>query len=287
MSWDSGGILRNFVDSSGWILRNFVDSGGKILLNSQNPSDFYVKEKTMTLIEIYHFLDSISPFETQEAWDNSGILVGKKNSEIKEIFASLEVTKEIAESTPNNALLIAHHPLIFKPLKNLCADFYPNNILEILLRKNIALIAMHTNFDLSHLNVDFVKNILGFEEFQQSGFVIKVPFGGDFTQLLKIIKQKLPDSTPKITKASDFIENLIIVCGAGCGAIGDEMLSKNSCIITGDVKYHDAMKFLSLGVSAIDVGHFHSEGHFGAILQKNLLKIGYKCIIPPLQNPIN
>ena len=239
----------------------------------------------MTLLEIYNFLDSLSPFEMQEAWDNSGILVGKKSSEIKEIVVALEATKEIAESTPKNALLITHHPLIFKPLKNLCADFYPNNILEILVRKNIALIAMHTNFDLSHLNEDFVKNILGFQHFKKDGFMIKVPFGASFAQLLAIIKQKLPDSALKITKASDFIQNLVIVCGAGCGAIVDSAISENDCIITGDVKYHDGIKFLSLGISIIDVGHFHSERHFGAILQKNLLKIGYKCIMPPLQNP--
>lgn len=239
----------------------------------------------MTLIEIYNFLDAISPFETQESWDNSGILLGKKNSEIKEIALSLEATKQIAESTPPNALLITHHPLIFKPLKNLCADFYPSNILEILVRKNIALIAMHTNFDLSHLNENFVKNILGFEHFQKDGFMINAPFGASFAELLEKIKQKLPNCAPKITKASDFIQNLIIVCGAGCGAISDEALCENTCIITGDVKYHDAMKFLSLGVSIIDVGHFHSERHFGELLQKDLLKIGYKCIIPPLQNP--
>lgn len=240
-----------------------------------------------TLIEIYDFLDSISPFISQESWDNSGILLGKKSQKISKIFLSLEATKTIAESLESNSLLITHHPLIFKPLKNICSDFYPSNILEILIKKNIALIAMHTNFDLSHLNKNFVKKILGFKDFRIKDFVIKVSFNAKFSDLLAILETKMPDSIFKITQSSDFINDLIIVCGAGVSAISDENIAKNDCIITGDVKYHDAMKFLSLGISIIDVGHYHSERHFGEILQKNLKKIGYKGIILPSQNPFS
>ena len=240
-----------------------------------------------TLFEIYEFLDNISPFESQESWDNSGILIGKKSAKIKEIFLSLEATIEIAQNLPQDSLLIAHHPLIFKPLKNLCADFYPNNILEILIRKNIALIALHTNFDLSHLNESFVRDILGFEKFTQDRFIINAPFCDKFDKLLAKIKSKMPESSLKITCSSDFVENLIIVCGAGCGAIGDEALGENDCIITGDVKYHDAMRFLSQKVSIIDVGHYHSEGHFGAILKKYLKKIDYNAIICDSKNPFS
>ena len=238
-----------------------------------------------SLMEIYQFLDSISPFESQESWDNSGILLGKKATKIKEIFLSLEATLEIAQNLPQDSLLITHHPLIFKPLKNLCADFYPNNILEILIRKNIALIALHTNFDLSHLNESFVREVLGFKDFTQDRFIANAPFCDRFDKLLARIKAKMPDSALKITQTSDFVQNLIIVCGAGCGAISDESIAENDCIITGDVKYHDAMRFLSQKVSIIDVGHYHSEGHFGAILKKSLKKIGYKSIILPSQNP--
>ncbi len=240
-----------------------------------------------TLDEIYQFLDSLSPFDSQESWDNSGILLGKNGAKIKEIFVALEATKEIAQNLPCDSLLITHHPLIFKPLKNLRADFYPNNILEILIRKNIALIAMHTNFDLSHLNKSFVRDVLGFKKFSQDRFIIKVPFNASFAELLRLIQAKIPQSALKITQSSDFIETLIIVCGAGCGAINDEVLCENDCIITGDVKYHDAMRFLSLKVSIIDVGHYHSERHFGAILQKNLKKIDYNAIICDSKNPFS
>lgn len=240
-----------------------------------------------TLIEIYKYLDDISPFESQELWDNSGILIGKNDKKISDIFLSLEATIEIAESLPKDSLLITHHPLIFKPLKNLRTDFYPNNIIEILMQKNIALIAMHTNFDLSHLNKSFVCDVLGFKQYEKENFIIKVAFNASFAELISLIEGKMPNANLKITQASETIKNLIIVCGAGCGVIAEENVGENDCIITGDVKYHDAMKFLSLKVSIIDVGHYHSERHFGDILQKNLKKIGYKAIILTSQNPFS
>ena len=125
------------------------------------------------------------------------------------------------------------------------------------------------------------------KNFRKIEFIIKVPFYDRFGKLLAHIKAKMPDSALKITQSSDFIETLIIVCGAGCGAINDEVLCENDCIITGDVKYHDAMRFLSLKVSIIDVGHYHSERHFGATLQKNLKKIDYNAIICDSKNPFS
>ncbi len=37
----------------------------------------------MTIADIYKFLDNLSPFELQESWDNSGLLLGDFNQDIK------------------------------------------------------------------------------------------------------------------------------------------------------------------------------------------------------------
>ena len=39
----------------------------------------------MKLQEIYNFLDKISPFELQEKWDNSGLIVGDMTREVSQI----------------------------------------------------------------------------------------------------------------------------------------------------------------------------------------------------------
>lgn len=237
-----------------------------------------------TLREIYDFLDSISPFASQESWDNSGLLIGKWDTKIKNIFSSLEVTKDVALQAEQDSLIVAHHPLIFTPLKNLNGYIYPNNIIEILVRKNISLIALHTNFDLSHLNEYFVRNVLGYKEYIKDNFICNINVNDSFDNFVKYIKSRM--NILKINKASNNINRASIVCGAGVGVFRDELFRDNvNCIITGDIKYHDAMKLNSMGISSIDVGHYESERDFPKLIKENLKNIGYEVIIADSKNP--
>ncbi|EID8697431.1 Nif3-like dinuclear metal center hexameric protein, partial [Campylobacter jejuni] len=71
----------------------------------------------MKLSEIYNFLDQLSPFNIQESWDNSGILLGDKDGEISTVYLSLDIDENIIKEVSENSLIITHHPLIFKGLK--------------------------------------------------------------------------------------------------------------------------------------------------------------------------
>lgn len=239
----------------------------------------------MTLGDIYNILNTLSPFALQESWDNSGLLVGDKHSKIHQIYLSLEATKEIAQKIAESSLLITHHPLIFNPLHNLNFEYYPNNILQILLQKNISLIAMHTNFDSSHLNEYFTKEILGFDKYIKDNCVCFVESNTKFATLLKHIKTRMPHTMLKFVQSNEYIKNIAIICGAGLGALGE--FKNIDCIITGDIKYHDAMKCKSLGISLIDIGHYDSECNFPKILHLELQKLNYNAIILDSQNPFS
>ncbi len=69
----------------------------------------------MKLKDIYDILNRISPFELQERWDNSGLIIGELDRDIKDIYISLEVTRDALLNSPENSLFIVHHPLIFSP----------------------------------------------------------------------------------------------------------------------------------------------------------------------------
>ena len=53
----------------------------------------------MKLQEIYDHLDSVSPFELQEKWDNSGLIVGELSREVSQIVVALDIDEEMIEST--------------------------------------------------------------------------------------------------------------------------------------------------------------------------------------------
>ncbi|EEO7741690.1 Nif3-like dinuclear metal center hexameric protein, partial [Campylobacter upsaliensis] len=137
----------------------------------------------MKLSEIYAFLNELSPFEKQASWDNSGLLLGNLDDDISKLYLSLDVDENLIKNAEENSLFITHHPLIFKPLRNLSEMAYPKNLLKEMIKKNIALISLHTNYDLSHLNAYFVKEILGFEKFLQEDFLIYVDVNLSFYEL--------------------------------------------------------------------------------------------------------
>lgn len=141
---------------------------------------------------------------------------------------------------------------------------------------------MHTNFDTTHLNEYFVKNILGFNHFKKDGIVCIIEQNLTFENLVNLIKSKMINTTIKVSQANNNVNKIAIICGSGisevCGLDID-------CIITGDVKYHDAMMYQSLGISIIDVGHYNSEYFFGRVLSPYLKKIRYNAIMLDSQNP--
>lgn len=236
--------------------------------------------------EIYQICDEISPFALQEKWDNSGLNLGNMEQEVEQIYLSLEVDMPLAQSLKPNSLIITHHPLIFSPLKNLDTSTYPSNILSLLLAKNCSLIAMHTNFDHTHLNHYFATEVLGFRDLQKIDFALTCEISSSFDSLLSSIHSSLSSSTLPYLKTQEEISRVYIVCGSGCSALSLIAPHSNSCLITGDIKYHNAMEAKSLGISLIDVGHYESEKYFSKILHKDLKNFGYEAIISDLENPL-
>ncbi|WP_027327147.1 Nif3-like dinuclear metal center hexameric protein [Helicobacter pametensis] len=241
----------------------------------------------MQVQEIYRLLDEISPFSLQEKWDNSGLNLGNPFQEFQEIYTTLEVDMLLAQTIKPNSLIIAHHPLIFTPIKTLDAQTYPSNIASILLAKNCSLIAMHTNFDRTHLNRFFASQILGFKNLIEKDLIISARLAPQsFETLLTRLKISLNASLFKALKASEKISQVFVVCGSGMFALKQIPPHSQSCLITGDIKHHDAMEAQSLGISLVDVGHFASEVFFSQIMGKILQNLGYEAIINDLENPL-
>ena len=216
----------------------------------------------MKIRTIYDILNEISPFELQESWDNSGLNLGDFGDEVKKIYISIDIDEELIEKMDENSLLITHHPLIFKPVKKVIPDRFSTKLLLKMAKKNISHIAMHTNFDKTHLNEYVAKNVLGFEGEAQD-FVFYADVDMDFYELVEYVKQKLNMDNIKAVLAKDKIKKVAITTGSGMGLLDN---IKADCFLTGDIKYHEAMDAKVRGISLIDMTHYTSEKYFSDIL---------------------
>ncbi len=236
----------------------------------------------MKLSQIYAFLDSLSPFELQEKWDNSGLLVGDFNQDVKKIVLSIDVDEALIDSIDEGTLLITHHPIIFGGLKQLEFSKYPANLLQKMIQKNISNISMHTNFDQTHLNDYVASEILGYEIAQKDGFVAYIDIDEDFDVFASKVASAFSLPHAKCVKSSQRIKRVALTTGSGCSLIKS---IKADCFLTGDIKYHDAMEAKSINLSMIDIGHFESERFFADILFKHLKNLGLEAIISSSKNP--
>ena len=236
----------------------------------------------MKISEIYQKLNEISPFELQEKWDNSGLLVGDMNREFKHIAFGLDLDKASLNSAQENTLFIVHHPLIFSGLKELDFSVYPANLLEIMIKKNLSLIAMHTNFDKTHLNAYVFEKVLGFKKEFQNDFVCRTTGSWSKDELLKLLKERLGLETLRVVSPKQKITSIALTTGAGASLM-DEVNA--DCFLTGDIKYHDAMKAMSQNLMMVDIGHYESEKFFVNILKSELENLGLLGIITQSQNP--
>jgi len=236
----------------------------------------------MKILEIYDFLNKLSPFELQESWDNSGLLVGSFDDDITQIALSIDVDEKLIDSLEENTLLITHHPIIFGGLKQLEFSKYPANLIQKMIKKNISNIAMHTNFDQTHLNEYVATEILGYKIKEKEGFVAYLDVDEDFDVFVKKVSAAFGLKCAKMVKCVEHVKKVALTTGSGCSL----MRSLDAdCFLTGDVKYHDAMEAKSIKLSLIDIGHYESECFFAQILQKHLKILGLKVIIASSENP--
>ncbi len=238
----------------------------------------------MKLQEIYIHLDKISPFELQKKWDNSGLIVGDLNREISQIVLSLDVDADMIEKAEEGTLFVVHHPLIFDKLTQLDFAKYPSNLLEKMILKNQSCIALHTNFDQTHLNKYVFENILGFPMASQNDFLCTAEGEWEYKALLKHIKEKLNLPTLKVVGKKEKITSIALCTGSGASLI-DEV--EADCFLTGDIKYHDAMKAISEDLMMVDIGHYESEQFFAEILADELKVLPILAIIANSKNPFH
>lgn len=107
------------------------------------------KSRILTLAELTSVVAEIAPPRLAESWDNVGLQIGDAARSVRRVMTCLEVTPPtLAEAKRRKAdTIVAHHPLIFRPLEAIVAGDPAQRLVAALVRAEINLIAAHTNLD--------------------------------------------------------------------------------------------------------------------------------------------
>lgn len=244
--------------------------------------------------DISDFIDSIAPYNTKCDWDNCGLLVGDKDSEVKKIGFALDLTCEVLNDaiTKGVDLIVTHHPVIFRPQKN----FLKGNPAYDLAISGISAVSAHTCFDCAEGGVnDVLCELLG------------------ITDAVGIPDEECPVALARIgniepMKSEDFAKKVADVLGTSCrvadsgnivkkvavcgGAGTDDFVFTSAAmgadaVVTGEIKHHIFLAARDMGITAIQAGHFETENPAVSALMKYINKKfnDVECILLKQTNP--
>ena len=103
----------------------------------------------MILQDIINIIESVAPLSYQETWDNSGLQVGDRNAEVNRALLTVDVTESVVDEAISLGcdLIVSHHPLLFRGLKQLTGSTPQERCVEKAIRHGIAIYSAHTSMD--------------------------------------------------------------------------------------------------------------------------------------------
>ncbi len=227
----------------------------------------------LTVREIASAIEEFAPRNLQESYDNAGLQVGDPEMKVNGILLCLDVTEDILTEAIDRKcnLIVSHHPLLFKGLRQLTGSTPAQRIVAEAIRHDIAVYSAHTNLDSALDGVSYeIANIIGLSDARPLD-----PHAGSDTEGLGVVGdinpvpaieflRKLKEAFDvKCLRYSDRSPQLVIRRAAVCGGSGASLIGKAidagaDVIVTADVKYHD---FTDNGdrILIADIGHYESE----------------------------
>lgn len=218
--------------------------------------------------DFYGYLNSIAPFETQEDWDNSGMLVGDMNAEVKKVAVVLDIThEEIKKAKAIGAdLIISHHPVIFNPIKSVTRGSVPYELVA----SSINALCCHTPLDIADGGTnDSLAELLGIEVTRTEDPILRL--GTVEPTTAKNLAGKIAKTLNTKVRYADAgrkIEKIAICTGAGCSLI--EAAGEIDAFITGDASHHNFLDCIQAGITLIAAGHYETEIVVVPVLVKKL-----------------
>lgn len=229
----------------------------------------------MTIRDITDTLETFAPLRYQEEWDNSGYQVGTPCRECTGALFCVDVTEDIIDEAVARGcnLIIAHHPLLFRGVKQILGRNRVERAVEKAIRNGVTIYSCHTAVDNAPGGVSWtMAEMLGLKDtttLSPSGTVPGTGCGvaGNLPEpmfpLELVEKVKRTFSSPvarcsELPTSAEPITKIALCGGAGSDFIGDAIRLGAQAYITSDTKHNYFLDHVG-DIFIIDIGHYESE----------------------------
>jgi dinuclear metal center YbgI/SA1388 family protein len=233
-----------------------------------------------TVRDLVNALDARYPRGWAEPWDAVGLILGDFERTVGTVLCVVDCVPETVDQAlaVGAGLILAHHPLLLKPVSSVAPDTYKGRIVHRLIRADIALYAAHTNADVANPGVsDALAARLGLGNVRPLvpaqgaaegggrgiGRIGELPAPMALAEFAGLCARSLPATAAGVRAAGDPERRVRTV--AVCGGAGDGFLAAATAVgadayLCADLRHHPASEHLAAGGPALlDVAHWASE----------------------------
>jgi dinuclear metal center YbgI/SA1388 family protein len=225
----------------------------------------------MKVKDIIAPLEEFAPLRLQESYDNSGLLVGDLEMEMTGALLCVDATPEVVREARAKGinLVIAHHPVIFHPLRSLTGRSNVEETVIEAVKGDIALYACHTNLDRAPHGMSYaLAEKLGLTDiavldpegegagFGAVGNLVEPMPALDF---LRQVAHTLDVGCIRhTTPPKESVRRVALVTGAGGEMLEKAIASGADVFLTADLR-HDRFLAAEGHILLADIGHWESE----------------------------
>ena len=235
----------------------------------------------MTYVQnIIEAIEAVAPKELQESYDNVGLQYGSTDKEVTHVLTCIDITEAVIDEAINHGcqMVVSHHPLIFRGVKDLCPESsYINRTLIKAIRHDIALYCAHTNLDNAEGGVNYkmaeVLSLNDVRPMSEGGIIGSLPSAISPTDFLHMVKERFQADCvcSNITEyEKDKVSTVALIGGSGSFGISEAEALQADAFLTGEIKYHDYFDHPQLLL--VEAGHYETEQYTKQLLSDIITK---------------
>lgn len=228
-----------------------------------------------TVLDVVNALDRRYPRDWAESWDRVGLVLGDLEHPVSRVLCVVDCVPETVDQALDEHadLIVAHHPLLLKPVSTIAPDTYKGRIVHRLIRGDVALYAAHTNADVANPGVsDALARRLDLTDLRplvpsadgrgigRIGDLAEPMTLAEFTGFAAV---RLPATTAGVRAAGDperTIRTVAVCGGAGDSFLGDATRAGVDAYLCADLRHHPASEHVAEnGPALLDVAHWATE----------------------------
>lgn len=267
---------------------------------------------SLPLPAVLAHLDSLAPLHHAASWDNVGLLVdprqrqqcggAKQDYEVEQVLLTIDATPEVFAELAglSNALLVAYHPPLFRPVKRVSSE--DSELLLLAVQSGVPIYSPHTALDCvpGGLNDWLAEGIgkgavsavvpqrLAAEDSQPSRLAgegrrielsepvplqvlvdrIKVHLGVNSLRLASSLRHRRVNEVPG---EGELIRSVVVAGGSGSSIFTHG--PRADLYVTGECGHHEVLACLRRGSSLLLTEHSTSERGYLAVYRERLLQL--------------